>query len=64
MAPLLFLLVFDPENMAHYNEVAILISVLKGWTKNITESVQARATLALIVVDFNSGCRVKELEEV
>ena len=64
VTPLLLLLIFDPEDMAHDDQVAIDICMLEGRSENIAESIKCRASLTFRILHIYCRVRVKELKEV
>jgi len=62
--PLLLLLVLHREVVAHHNKITVILSVLKGYTKDVSEGVQTGSSLALRVIQLQLCCTVEEFEEV
>lgn len=62
--PLVLLLVFQHEVVAHHDQVSIVVSVFECATKNVSKYVQTGSSLTLVVVDLHSGVAIEELEEV
>lgn len=64
MLPLLLLLVFHGEVVAHHDEVTVLVRVLKRHTKDVSKGVKTGSPLALRIIDLECCSAVEEFEEV
>jgi len=62
--PLLLLLVLQREVVAHDNKITIILSVLEGYTEDVSKDIKTGSLLALRVNTLHSCGVVEEFEEV
>ena len=64
LLPLVLLLVFNHESVAHHNKVSVLVGMLQSYSQDIAEGIQAGPTVAFVVGNFQGCLAIEKLEEV
>ena len=64
LLPLVFLLVFNHESVAHHDKVSILVSMPQSYSQYIAEGIQTGPSVAFIVSNFQGCFGIENLEEV